>query len=469
MSNNELENSQEMTEEQKQNRRNKNIQRMLRELNEIMSRENNNNNLNENNISNLSQLKKLFKHNNIFYMLINPKILLYISPILIIFLSLFIYEIIKLNNLIKIGELEFNQKIFENKKLSLIYIYLYIILIILFYIFFQITHYFLYTIKDNDYSLNNISFTFEDIIYFSPYYKNVLVYIMNKNFLSTNFDIFIILTIDTLLCFIFVYSKLSAYYFKYKIEHTYNIVNNFKLKLFGYYIIFALINLNVLIFLLMLIPFKNNFVIFVTLISKNLYLFFHQIQLLISNIFLYEGNNTNENKFFLELKIKLLFDLILNSLLCFEIFYGTYLFVKKDLIDYFIFIIVNIITINNLIYILLKICYLYKFIKKKDLDMPLENLENKDIECIICTENLNYGRKLECNHYFHLVCLMEWITQGKKQCPICRNKINVDGLDLFHKKMSQIYYEILEFIIKKTLNYFNILEINIRIERISNY
>ena len=358
MSNNELENSQEMTEEQKQNRRNKNIQRMLRELNEIMSRENNNNNLNENNISNLSQLKKLFKHNNIFYMLINPKILLYISPILIIFLSLFIYEIIKLNNLIKIGELEFNQKIFENKKLSLIYIYLYIILIILFYIFFQITHYFLYTIKDNDYSLNNISFTFEDIIYFSPYYKNVLVYIMNKNFLSTNFDIFIILTIDTLLCFIFVYSKLSAYYFKYKIEHTYNIVNNFKLKLFGYYIIFALINLNVLIFLLMLIPFKNNFVIFVTLISKNLYLFFHQIQLLISNIFLYEGNNTNENKFFLELKIKLLFDLILNSLLCFEIFYGTYLFVKKDLIDYFIFIIVNIITINNLIYILLKICYL---------------------------------------------------------------------------------------------------------------
>ena len=124
---------------------------------------------------------------------------------------------------------------------------------------------------------------------------------MNKNFLSTNFDVFIILIIDTLLCFLFVYSKLSAYYFKYKIEHTYNIVNNFKLKLFGYYIFFALINLNVLIFLLMLIPSKNNFVIFITLISKNLYLFFHQIQLLISNIFLYEGNNINENKFFLEL------------------------------------------------------------------------------------------------------------------------------------------------------------------------
>jgi hypothetical protein len=61
---------------------------------------------------------------------------------------------------------------------------------------------------------------------------------------------------------------------------------------------------------------------------------------------------------------------------------------------------------------------------------------------------------------------MEWITQGKKQCPICRKKININGLDLFHKKMSQIYYEILNFIIKKILNYFNILEINIRIERI---
>ena len=357
MSNNELDNSQE-TEEQKQNIRNKNIQRMLRELNEIMSQENNNN-INENNISNLSQLRELLKQNNILTILINPKILLYISPILIIFLSLFIYEIIKLNNLIKTGELEFNQKIFENKKLSIIYIYLYIILIILFYIFFQITHYFLFTIKDNDYSLNNISFTFEDIIYFSPYYKNILVYIINKDFLSTNFDIFIILIIDTLLCFLFVYSKLSAYYFKYKIEHTYNIFNNnFKLKLFGYYFFFALINLNVLIFLLMLIPYKNNFVIFVTLISKNLYLFFHQIQLLISNIFLYEGNNLNENKYFLELKIKLLFDLILNSLLCFEIFYGTILFVNKNLIDYFFFIIINIITINNLIYILLKIWYL---------------------------------------------------------------------------------------------------------------
>jgi hypothetical protein len=438
---------------------------MLRELNEIMSRENNENNRFENNITNLTQLKYLLHQNNIFYILINSKIVLYISPLLIFFLSLFIYELIKLTNLIKKGELEFNQKIFENKKLSPLYTYLYIILIILFYIFFQITHYFLYTIKDNDYSLNSISFTFEDIIYFSPYYKNVLVYIMNKNFFSTNFDIFIITTTDTLLCFLFVYSKLSAYFFKYKIEHTYNIVKNFKLKLFGYYIFFGLINLNILLFLLILIPFKENFVIFVTLISKSLYLFFHQIQLLISNIFLYEGNNTNENKIFLELKIKLLFDLILNSLLCYEIFYGLYLFVKKDIIDYFFFIFVNIITINNLIYILLKICYLYKFIKKKDFDMPLENLENKEIQCIICTEILNYGRKLPCSHYFHLVCLMEWITQGKKQCPICRKQIDVEGLDMFHKKMSQIYYEIREFIIRKILNYFNILELNIRIER----
>ena len=58
------------------------------------------------------------------------------------------------------------------------------------------------------------------------------------------------------------------------------------------------------------------------------------------------------------------------------------------------------------------------------LDKCLESAEiNDDKECVICTEKMTQCRKLNCNHYFHLICLSKWFENGHNSCPICRTEI----------------------------------------------
>ena len=59
------------------------------------------------------------------------------------------------------------------------------------------------------------------------------------------------------------------------------------------------------------------------------------------------------------------------------------------------------------------------------LDSCLEIAEiHEDKECVICTEKMTVCRKLNCNHYFHLICLSKWFENGHNSCPICRTEIN---------------------------------------------
>ena len=61
----------------------------------------------------------------------------------------------------------------------------------------------------------------------------------------------------------------------------------------------------------------------------------------------------------------------------------------------------------------------------KSLESCLEIAEIRDDkECVICTEKMTRCRKLNCNHYFHLICLSKWFENGHNSCPICRTEIN---------------------------------------------
>ena len=50
-------------------------------------------------------------------------------------------------------------------------------------------------------------------------------------------------------------------------------------------------------------------------------------------------------------------------------------------------------------------------------------IKNEDEECIICTEKIYKARQLSCNHFFHLICLSQWLEKGHNTCPICRSVI----------------------------------------------
>ena len=49
-----------------------------------------------------------------------------------------------------------------------------------------------------------------------------------------------------------------------------------------------------------------------------------------------------------------------------------------------------------------------------------------DGTCTFCLDEYEVGDKVvwshsECPHVFHKECLMQWLTKGKKRCPICRH------------------------------------------------
>ena len=50
-------------------------------------------------------------------------------------------------------------------------------------------------------------------------------------------------------------------------------------------------------------------------------------------------------------------------------------------------------------------------------------IKNEDEECIICTERIIKARQLSCNHFFHLICLSQWLEKGHNTCPVCRSPI----------------------------------------------
>ena len=50
-------------------------------------------------------------------------------------------------------------------------------------------------------------------------------------------------------------------------------------------------------------------------------------------------------------------------------------------------------------------------------------IQNEDEECIICTERIIKARQLSCNHFFHLICLSQWLEKGHNTCPVCRSVI----------------------------------------------
>jgi hypothetical protein len=70
-----------------------------------------------------------------------------------------------------------------------------------------------------------------------------------------------------------------------------------------------------------------------------------------------------------------------------------------------------------------------RFLYHKDIKIINNNLELGLDKCCICFDNFKENEKivkLSCNHYFHQICLLNWIFI-RRNCPICRsNFLNND-------------------------------------------
>ncbi|CAI2383675.1 unnamed protein product [Moneuplotes crassus] len=93
--------------------------------------------------------------------------------------------------------------------------------------------------------------------------------------------------------------------------------------------------------------------------------------------------------------------------------------------DYFpIFLIGNI--LNSIYEVLVNIKMLYiAIIKIKKLnnimDITREEIEEEELDhtCVICQDDIETGKILDCKHIFHLKCLKKWVL-NESSCPICK-------------------------------------------------
>ena len=56
-------------------------------------------------------------------------------------------------------------------------------------------------------------------------------------------------------------------------------------------------------------------------------------------------------------------------------------------------------------------------------------VKKEDEECIICTENITKAKQLTCGHFFHLICISQWLEKGHNTCPVCRSIIKYKNID----------------------------------------
>jgi hypothetical protein len=71
-----------------------------------------------------------------------------------------------------------------------------------------------------------------------------------------------------------------------------------------------------------------------------------------------------------------------------------------------------------------------KIVKVEELNELLCKFEMDQI-CSICLDRVMKYKKegdllghLNCRHYFHKICILEWIKRNKQTCPFCRKIIN---------------------------------------------
>jgi hypothetical protein len=57
---------------------------------------------------------------------------------------------------------------------------------------------------------------------------------------------------------------------------------------------------------------------------------------------------------------------------------------------------------------------------------PCRGVRHVDGQCALCIDNYEEGDEvtwsdLDCTHAFHKECILQWLSKGKKRCPVCRH------------------------------------------------
>eukprot|EP00605_Chrysophyceae_sp_TOSAG23-4_P001480 GSChrysophyteH1.ASY1.ANO1.1617.1 assembled CDS len=132
---------------------------------------------------------------------------------------------------------------------------------------------------------------------------------------------------------------------------------------------------------------------------------------------------------------------MLVDLLCDAMRFVTYLFFFSLVFVYYGMPIYLVRELWNSFYVLQKnVGFFYRYLRlTSNLDARFESATEEELRdygvCPVCHEPMSEGKKLPCNHIFHISCLRTWL-QHKQECPMCRRGLPVNA-PLNHRRRRQ--------------------------------
>jgi hypothetical protein len=146
----------------------------------------------------------------------STKILFFSPFILLLFIAFLYIEIIDMLYVLDKKSEKINIKLLESELMWIPYAILFVIIVIstwcLYLIFIKLISNF------TKIKIKSFDFHIADVLYFNPFYFNMIVFYYDKKYLTTNFDLFVIMSISTVYTINFIFTNYGNYFLKIKLQ-----------------------------------------------------------------------------------------------------------------------------------------------------------------------------------------------------------------------------------------------------------
>jgi hypothetical protein len=325
------------TIEEIQRATNEEILNLFRQAINIRERGNNNNN-NQNNLR--SELQEL--EENIFEHLISNKVFLFSPFILILLISCLGLEI---NTMIK--STNFSFKTLETEVMWVPYCLTLLIIVLLLWNFYLLFFKIFAGFSERSLMRIKIKYLFElgiaDVLYFNPFYFNMIIFHFDKTYLSTNFDLFANMSIATHYMINFLFANLIFNFFKFKIANITNLhlpENKYLIHKMRFLFSFLIFMNMFTSYTITYITTEADFYYIYLMQHKCFYLILKEFGMWYENETAYKQLDnyyaTNEQYYLNSIFIKMIIQLIVMVLIVQILFFGNMLFCKRGAYIFFV-------------------------------------------------------------------------------------------------------------------------------------
>eukprot|EP00268_Persea_americana_P008495 TRINITY_DN1328_c0_g1_i1.p1 TRINITY_DN1328_c0_g1~~TRINITY_DN1328_c0_g1_i1.p1 ORF type:complete len:388 (-),score=52.41 TRINITY_DN1328_c0_g1_i1:157-1230(-) len=72
--------------------------------------------------------------------------------------------------------------------------------------------------------------------------------------------------------------------------------------------------------------------------------------------------------------------------------------------------------------------------------LPTVEIEGGGLICAVCKEGVSVGKKLPCEHVYHVDCIVPWLD-SRNSCPVCRFELPTDDLEYEEERKKRLVFD----------------------------